>query len=329
VKAIIPFTRIGERLKTGFQNGIYKPATDYSDEGIPIIRINDYGNDGVKYFENLRRVNLSEMEAALFSLKRNDILINPVNSLSHIGKSCIVEDQKDVVVFESNMMRLRVPEDSGILPEYLFFNLNSARARDYFRKVAKPAVAQVSINQDDARSLAIYLPSIDQQTAIADLLSTWDAAIEKTEKLIVAKETQKHWLMQQLLTGRKRLHGFTAAWKKYHLGDLFTERSETGYQHLPLLSITREEGVIPRSETDRKDTSSADKSRYLRICPAGTSATTPCACGRAYQRFLRWRELSVLHTPFVRPREGWMENIWLTFSSSRRQSTCSTDTRRG
>ena len=66
--------------------------------------------------------------------------------------------------------------------------------------------------------------------------------------------------------GKSRLKGFNKPWKDYHLGDLFKERSERGNDHLPLLSITREEGVIPRDDVGRKDTSNADKSKYLRIC---------------------------------------------------------------
>jgi len=124
---IKPHIKIGELITSGFQNGIYKPAEDYSDEGTRIVRINDYGNDGAKNFERLKRVMLSASEIDRFSLVRNDILINRVNSLSHIGKSCIVEALEDTTVFESNMMRLRLPTISEIIPEYLFIVLNSVR----------------------------------------------------------------------------------------------------------------------------------------------------------------------------------------------------------
>jgi len=52
------------------------------------------------------------------------------------------------------------------------------------------------------------------------VLSTADTAIHTTEKLIAQKVLRKKWLMQQLLTGKKRLKGFGGEWKEFQLGDL-------------------------------------------------------------------------------------------------------------
>src|SRR6185503_18477042 len=55
---------------------------------------------------------------------------------------------------------------------------------------------------------------LPEQKAIAQLLSTWDVAITKTQTLIAKKEERKKWLMQNLLTGKKRLKGFEdTKWK--------------------------------------------------------------------------------------------------------------------
>ena len=54
-------------------------------------------------------------------------------------------------------------------------------------------------------------------------------------------------------------------WRKDNLGNLFTERKEKGYQNLPLLSLTEQNGIIPQAETNRKNNSSLDKSKYLRV----------------------------------------------------------------
>lgn len=235
------YVKIGDRIESGFQNGIYKHADEYSDNGICIVRINDYGNDGVKKFGSLRRVTLSKSEVDQFSLKRKDILINRVNSLSHIGKSCIIGDLENKTVFESNMMRLRLSPSSWISPKYLFIVLNSARARDYLRKVAKPAVAQASINQEDIRSLVVYLPDVPQQTAIASLLSTWDLAIEKTERLIAAKEKQFTFLVKATITDK------CDSWKHHRADKIFKSISEKQNNHEELLSVTQDRGVIPRT----------------------------------------------------------------------------------
>lgn len=76
----------------------------------------------------------------------------------------------------------------------------------------------------------ILLPPLPEQKKIAEILSTWDNAIEKLEKLIELKEQRKKGLMQQLLTGKKRLPGFgkpvekegevPEGWKVYKLNNI-------------------------------------------------------------------------------------------------------------
>ena len=110
------------------------------------------------------------------------------------------------------------------------------------------------------------LPSVSEQQRIAEILTTQDKVIELKEKRLAEKQRQKKYLMQQLLTGKKRLPGFEGKWRQAKLGRLFEERSETKCEHLELLAITGTQGVIPRSQLDLKDNSSEDKSKYLHIC---------------------------------------------------------------
>lgn len=123
------------------------------------------------------------------------------------------------------------------------------------------------INREEISEYALALPlSTVEQKLIAAVLDTWDTAISKTYQLVAQKEQRKKALMQQLLTGKRRLSGFNEAWRETHLGDCFTERNEVARIDLPLLSITADRGVILQSESDKKDTSNEDKAKYKRIC---------------------------------------------------------------
>ena len=73
---------------------------------------------------------------------------------------------------------------------------------------------------NDFALIPYTIPNIEEQRRIAEILGTWDRAIETTEKLIAASEAQKKALMQQLLTGKKRLPGFKGKWREVPLGDL-------------------------------------------------------------------------------------------------------------
>ena len=152
---------------------------------------------------------------------------------------------------------------------YYAFLYQSRRIASYAGCQAVPI-----INKSQFESVRLPLPLLPEQKKIAEILSAWDEVIEQTNKLIDAKKRRKKALMQQLLTGKKRLPGFNKSWGKYRLGDLFDERREVNNEHLQLLAITGSCGVIPASEVERKDSSSADKSRYKRITPGDIGYNT-------------------------------------------------------
>jgi len=77
-----------------------------------------------------------------------------------------------------------------------------------------------NLSSDEIRNVEISIPSLEEQHKIADILSTWDKAIELKEKLIEQKKEQKKGLMQRLLTGKVRLSGFEGEWKSKKLGEI-------------------------------------------------------------------------------------------------------------
>lgn len=126
----------------------------------------------------------------------------------------------------------------------------------------------------DFEKVPAPLPPYAEQAKIDAIISASDDATKRTRDLITAKREQKKALMQQLLTGEKRLPGFKEKWTTHRLGELFLERTECNSDHLPLLAITGSRGVIPASEIDRKDASSEDKSRYKVIRPGDIGYNT-------------------------------------------------------
>ncbi|HCY2383527.1 TPA: restriction endonuclease subunit S [Escherichia coli] len=93
--------------------------------------------------------------------------------------------------------------------------------------------AQKNINLQVLKPLLILTPPYAEQKKIAKILSTWDNAISVTEKLLANSQQQKKALMQQLLTGKKRLldeNGvrFSGDWNSSKLGDLFNFKKGKG-----------------------------------------------------------------------------------------------------
>ncbi len=143
---------------------------------------------------------------------------------------------------------------------YLTYFINN-RVNFFVESSGIPQLTGVQLSTYD-----IAAPNIEEQKAIAQVLSTWDKAIENLTQLITEKQQKKNALMQQLLTGKKRFPGFDGEWKEVKLGEYFTERKESNRPDLPLLSIGSS-GVYPQTDSNKKDTSNSDKAKYKRICP--------------------------------------------------------------
>ena len=82
--------------------------------------------------------------------------------------------------------------------------------------------AQPFLGLEDISKIKIIVSPIKEQKKIAELLNTWDEAIEKQTKLIDILSRRKRGLMQQLLTKKKRLPNFTKKWEKVKLGEIST-----------------------------------------------------------------------------------------------------------
>jgi type I restriction enzyme S subunit len=146
---------------------------------------------------------------------------------------------------------------------------------NFYPFITRQGAGRYKLTKDSLIKLPILLPPVNEQKQITQILFYWDRAIELMEKLIAAKSKLKRGLMQQLLTGKKRFPLFkNQKWKLIKLGDIFQERNELNFPHLELLSITSKNGVVKRDTLGKRDTSSQDKSKYLRILPGDIGYNT-------------------------------------------------------
>jgi type I restriction enzyme, S subunit len=156
-----PTGNLGEIITDGPQNGLYRPASEYGS-GVPIVRIDSFRDGVIPDFSRLKRLRVPGNEVARWALRPDDLLINRVNSLEHLGKSALVPTLAEPTVYESNMMRFAV--DGNILnPQFLIQVLQSADIKRQILSRAKNAVNQSSINQRDVRALRIILPPLRLQ----------------------------------------------------------------------------------------------------------------------------------------------------------------------
>jgi type I restriction enzyme S subunit len=233
-----------------------RSRSEYYNGTIPWLKTGELGS---KYVydteEKISELAIKETSAKL--IPENSVIVAMYGAT--IGKLSI--NKKEMA---SNQACCAIIPKKELYYEFLYYTLEF-RKNDLIKMGS--GAAQPNISQEIIRNYVIHVPEFKEQQKIADILSTWDKAIELKEKLIEQKKEQKKGLMQRLLTGEVRLPGFKGEWKEVRLGEVLKERKETGHVHLELLAITAQRGIVRRDEVDIKDNSSEDKSKYKRIMP--------------------------------------------------------------
>ncbi|SKB07998.1 Type I restriction modification DNA specificity domain-containing protein [Prosthecobacter debontii] len=119
-----------------------------------------------------------------------------------------------------------VPNDASMDPRFIAYFLRAENAR--VRSLVTTAGHGTGrLPLEALEEYPVPKPPLSEQRKIADILSTWDDALEKLDALIKVQERRKKALMQQLLTGRRRLKGFSKPWKHKSLDAVFERVDRT------------------------------------------------------------------------------------------------------
>jgi type I restriction enzyme S subunit len=244
-------------------NSTDEPA---SDNEVGILKTSCVTKGKFETCENKRIVN-DEVDRARINPQAGCIIMSRMNTPALVGASAYVAQSHKNLYLPDRLWQM-VPQKDLADMRWLSFVLDSPLMRSKISAIATgTSDTMKNISKEDVTSLRLVIPQLLEQRAISDLLSTWDTAIDKTERLIATKEKQYKYLMNTLIVENEN-------WRLVTLGDVFKERNEPNRVDLPLLSIMREEGVVLQADTDRKDNSNEDKSKYLRICPGDIGYNT-------------------------------------------------------
>lgn len=172
--------------------------------------------------------------------------------------------QSEVGMIGSHRFPMYRPVNDRVDVDYLISYFLTKRGTDILQ-AASPGGAgrNKTLGQDRFLKSKIVLPPIEEQRKIAAILITQDKVIELKEKRLAQKQRQKKYLMQQLLTGKKRLPGFSGAWKNIKLCEVLSERKEKNIeQNLRICSVAVQKGVIDQIEHLGRSYAASDTSNY-------------------------------------------------------------------
>jgi type I restriction enzyme S subunit len=261
----------------GTQYGLSEPGA--TDGDMPIVGMKDIV-DGTVSLLDLATIDGDRVASARFELRRGDILLNRTNSPDLVGKVGIVrEDSK--AVFASYLVRLNA-DRSRINPEFLNFWLNSAIAQKALKRLSTRGVSQANINPTEfQKHCPVPLPPLSEQGRIAEILRTWDEAINAITRIVEARERQHLALTHQLAFGKRRLGNFSKSqskrkhhwldlpsdWQAAPIGTLAQEISERNSDRAAteVLSCSKYDGFVRSLEYFKKQVFSVDLTGYKRI----------------------------------------------------------------
>jgi len=194
--------------------GVVKPG-DERTGGVPFVRGGDFPN-GTILISELRTISNEISNAYKRTLLRGGEIL--VSLVGYPGATAIVPNE----LVGANIARqvALVRPNERVDRDYLFQFLRSDIGQ---RRMLSQTIgsAQQVINLKNLNALHVACPPPPEQRKIADILSTWDRAIETTEALLATARDQKRALMQSLLTGRRRFPEFEGqGWREVRLGDV-------------------------------------------------------------------------------------------------------------
>lgn len=159
-------------------------------------------------------IKITDEQVTEFALNETSLKIYPINTVliamyggfNQIGRTGILAVPACV-----NQALTAVKVSSKISPKYLLYTLNYKN--EYWKSVASSSRKDPNITSKDVKDFLLAFPCPKEQQAIAEALSDADALIESLEQLIAKKRQIKQGAMQELLTGQRRLPGFSGEWK--------------------------------------------------------------------------------------------------------------------
>lgn len=202
-----------------FKNGVNANKESYG-KGIKFVNTMDVLNNTFIDSNVLRgKVNVNDKIKEEFIVSNGDVLFNRTSETrEEVGCSAVYKDSEEAVFggfiirahdIKSNVLDL-LYKGYCFLPSYI---------RNQISALGNGAI-RYNLGQDDLSRVNLLIPPLPEQQRIVSVLSLWDTAIFKQNALIEKLTQRKRGLMQQLLTGKKRLKGFEGEWKEVKLGEI-------------------------------------------------------------------------------------------------------------
>ena len=207
-------------------------------------------------------VDYTKVSKGFTPFERGDILVAKITPCFENGKGAdtnALPTQQGYGSTEFHVLRCK-----DVDRRYMFLHTTSYEFRKKLESEMTGSAGQKRVQTESIVSYLLGLPSKEEQQIIAKLLSEQDRIIELKEKLLAEKKRKKKYLMQQMLSGRKRLPGFMDEWKPQELANVINEISEKSRvnNQYPILSSTTTGVLLSTEYYTHRQRASKDNTGY-------------------------------------------------------------------
>ena len=156
-------------IVTEVKYGTSRPAVDGGK--YPYLRMNNLTYDGHLDLTDLKRIDIPDNEIEKCIVRKGDVLFNRTNSVELVGKTCVFDEDEDMII-AGYIIRVRLKP--VMLPIVLSCFMNTDALKKKLRDIAKGAVNQANINAQELQAINIYLPPLALQEQFAIFVEQTD-----------------------------------------------------------------------------------------------------------------------------------------------------------
>ena len=232
----------------------------------PYLRVANV-QDGHLDLGEVKHIDVPAGQLERYRLHPGDVLLTEGGDFDKLGRGCVWTGEIEDCVHQNHIFAVRVFDENRLISAFFALVIQSDRARAYFVSCAKQTTNLASINSSQIKQLSFNLPPLDEQREIVRIVKEFNLGIDLAEKVLSGLQRRKQGLMQQLLTGRRRLKGFKGEWKTVTVGSFATHASninKTGCA-LPVLSCTKYAGLVDSLSYFGKQIFSQNTNTYKRV----------------------------------------------------------------
>ena len=220
-----------------------------------------------------KKDNQNKIDDGLYPFFVRSKNIERINSYSYDGEAILIPGEGNIGEifhyingkFDYHQRVYKISDFTDeTLGKFIYYYFQVFFLKETIRHSVKATVD--SLRLPTFTEMVIHLPPIKQQQKIAEILSTWDDAITNCKTTINTLKDRNKGLAQQLLTGKKRLSGFSDKWKKTQLGNIINRvTSKNEELNDTVVTISAQRGFVLQEDFFNKRVASDTLSGYYLI----------------------------------------------------------------